>query len=565
MSSLPEDVIDEFLQDFKARHAEDKSLIPEGTKAEMVEGVMTLELVYKESEDMNSIATLVNDKDGEWTLKYAMDRPTAEIKTSTQIHTFEPDENGNIIAWLRFDEDESCWEYVDRSVLSAGDLMYRYRFPFDEGIYGINEYYYIPDIQTMESGTRFLAFDLESNGDVVPSEHMDIKIYKNDDSTLLWYALPDYGSFVLWNGAGPFPANETLTGSYPEEVKQSLLNQVTVKDGVLDLPYNRGLEYNVGKAKYSITVDMPSYSRDELEKILSADGWGNVMPYMKNGISAFIREPLSGKYLIEFKYSSPDHIGILEALTANKPVSKDKCRIAIIHEGQVQASNEVGYGTKISVPLDIREGFDVPVGSAFVFRAGKEQLYPGQNITVTRDLDMVISVEKGTEGLSYIECPDSPENVFVVGYTGTDVDVVIPERVEINGKTAEVVQINANAFKDSAVQSVMIPERLFIIETHAFDGSAIQYFTIPRGLGSIDSQAFNGCESLRKISLGYGAEPDIADDSFLGCSKIEEVDFPIPSHNANLVLRWLNPTPEHPITVHFADKSITYTEKPLHP
>ena len=104
-------------------------------------------------------------------------------------------------------------------------------------------------------------------------------------------------------------------------------------------------------------------------------------------------------------------------------------------------------------------------------------------------------------------------------------ELIIPEKVDINGKEYTVVKITGNREKKE-FESVVLPNSLIEIGDHAFNGcSSLQTINIPNSVISIGDWAFYGCSSIKTInipnsveSIGYGA--------FYGCSNLQTIDIP---------------------------------------
>lgn len=99
---------------------------------------------------------------------------------------------------------------------------------------------------------------------------------------------------------------------------------------------------------------------------------------------------------------------------------------------------------------------------------------------------------------------------------------MIPEQVEIDGKTYDVTIIGSGAFMNTEVNSVVLPNTIIRIGDEAFCGSSLKQITLGNSVETIGEQAFDSChitsiklpDSLRE--LGWYA--------FLE-SSITEIDF----------------------------------------
>ena len=114
-------------------------------------------------------------------------------------------------------------------------------------------------------------------------------------------------------------------------------------------------------------------------------------------------------------------------------------------------------------------------------------------------------------------------NLAITGYSGTDVNVIIPK--EIEGK--KISEIKPRAFAMCTfVKSVTIHAELSVIKASLFGGcSALETVVLPESLTSIGEYAFRGCNKLSGITF-----PDtltrIDDAAFKDCSALESVTIP---------------------------------------
>lgn len=113
--------------------------------------------------------------------------------------------------------------------------------------------------------------------------------------------------------------------------------------------------------------------------------------------------------------------------------------------------------------------------------------------------------------------------LIVVGYTGNDTSVVIPE--SINGKP--VIEIARDAFYNNIiVESIRFPESIIRIQHYSFANCfALESVNIPEKITIIESNVFEDCINLKSIQLPNNLK-EIYSDAFSGCMKLEKVVFP---------------------------------------
>lgn len=93
------------------------------------------------------------------------------------------------------------------------------------------------------------------------------------------------------------------------------------------------------------------------------------------------------------------------------------------------------------------------------------------------------------------------EKCLLTGYCGEEVNIILPNL--INGTTYEIA---SSAFKNSKVESVVIPAGVTLIGRHAFSGcNRLKHVKFEEGFsGTIQSFAFAYCESLKEFSFPSG-------------------------------------------------------------
>ncbi|MBR4042045.1 MAG: leucine-rich repeat domain-containing protein [Bacteroidaceae bacterium] len=112
-------------------------------------------------------------------------------------------------------------------------------------------------------------------------------------------------------------------------------------------------------------------------------------------------------------------------------------------------------------------------------------------------------------------------NDTLVGYLGSSNNVVLPQDFQ-----GEKYTIGDNAFKNSTITSITIPQGVTSIGNHAFsDCKNLTSITIPEGVKSIGDYAFSGCSSLSSINIPESVT-SIGLGAFFGCAKLTSATIP---------------------------------------
>ncbi|MGN0113841.1 MAG: leucine-rich repeat protein [Acutalibacteraceae bacterium] len=113
--------------------------------------------------------------------------------------------------------------------------------------------------------------------------------------------------------------------------------------------------------------------------------------------------------------------------------------------------------------------------------------------------------------------------VEVTGYSGEDVDIVIPGTID--GKT--VTSIGAYAFYDSpALKSIEIPDSVTSIGSYAlFNCTALKSIEIPDSVKSIGMSAFCECTALASAKISSSVT-SIEGYEFFNCSALISIEIP---------------------------------------
>ena len=106
-----------------------------------------------------------------------------------------------------------------------------------------------------------------------------------------------------------------------------------------------------------------------------------------------------------------------------------------------------------------------------------------------------------------------------------DKTLEIPETVTYNERTYPVTKIGTNAFRDSYIKSVNLPNSINKLGSSSFQDSNIEEITIPENVTEIPGTSFSGCSKLKIVSLPEGLK-EIKSHSFDGCKSLTEIIIP---------------------------------------
>lgn len=114
--------------------------------------------------------------------------------------------------------------------------------------------------------------------------------------------------------------------------------------------------------------------------------------------------------------------------------------------------------------------------------------------------------------------------ITIIGYTGTDTKVQIPEVI---GEYT-VQEISSKAFQnDTALEEIVIPESVTTIGNYAFSGcTALKTVNLAEGLMTIYAYAFEQCTALTEIVLPDSVET-MGYRVFKNCTNLTSVNYPM--------------------------------------
>ncbi len=132
------------------------------------------------------------------------------------------------------------------------------------------------------------------------------------------------------------------------------------------------------------------------------------------------------------------------------------------------------------------------------------------------------SYEYYTDGLIF-ESSGGGNNYTVVGYEGTEAEVVIPSKYY----NMPVVAIAAEAFKgNETIKAVSIPDSITSIGESAFyECDELEQITIPTGVTVINASTFYKCKSLESVTFA-GSIESIGASAFEFCQSLGSVSIP---------------------------------------
>ncbi len=107
-------------------------------------------------------------------------------------------------------------------------------------------------------------------------------------------------------------------------------------------------------------------------------------------------------------------------------------------------------------------------------------------------------------------------------------DITIPNTVEYDGKTYNVISIGERAFYgSSSLESVVIPQGVTSIEKEAFyNCTGLLSISIPESVSEIGAYAFYWCSSLTGELVIPKGVPEIKEYTFQGCTSLTSVVIP---------------------------------------
>lgn len=133
------------------------------------------------------------------------------------------------------------------------------------------------------------------------------------------------------------------------------------------------------------------------------------------------------------------------------------------------------------------------------------------------------TTERPTERVREIETAENFEyevldgEVTITKYTGTDIDVIIPDTIE----GAPVTKVGFLSFEAKwNVETITLPETITLICEGAFmDCSSLRSINIPETVTGIERSAFAACTSLESLTIPEATE-FIEMEAFTACESL---------------------------------------------
>lgn len=92
--------------------------------------------------------------------------------------------------------------------------------------------------------------------------------------------------------------------------------------------------------------------------------------------------------------------------------------------------------------------------------------------------------------------------------------------------SCDVISVGNNAFSNSTVSNILLPNTIESIGSGAFEGcTSLTNILIPQGVKTIEQNTFSGCTSLTQVVLPEGIT-EVEDNAFSGCQNLQSVTIP---------------------------------------
>jgi len=159
---------------------------------------------------------------------------------------------------------------------------------------------------------------------------------------------------------------------------------------------------------------------------------------------------------------------------------------------------------------------DITLGSS---SNGEIALY-AKTIHTSKDDTSNIVTDSNGYSFMYVD----GEGYYLIGYSGNEEVLSLPESFDYNGSTITEYQLSEYAFyKNKKIKSVIIPDFITSISEGAFyNCENLEEISLSKNVKTIDKNAFRECISLMTITLPSKLET-IGDYAFNNCEKLVEI------------------------------------------
>ena len=183
------------------------------------------------------------------------------------------------------------------------------------------------------------------------------------------------------------------------------------------------------------------------------------------------------------------------------------------------------YSTDIIIPEEI-DGYKVKfLGDNLFSGSDVTSVYVPATVT-----DITPTAFENASELTEIICAEGGEYVSVDGCLYNSEGYIllkVPEaKTEINEYSENIRTIYENAFRNSSVKEVVLPETVVNIREYSFAFSGVEKVIIPEAVTLISEFAFYGSEKLQEVVLPQGLD-EIAANAFGHCIALNEIALPL--------------------------------------
>ena len=182
------------------------------------------------------------------------------------------------------------------------------------------------------------------------------------------------------------------------------------------------------------------------------------------------------------------------------------------------------YSDEIIIPSDIK-GYKVKILNEDLFaNSDVKSVYIPATV-----IDIIENPFENASCLTEIICEEGGKYTSVDGvlYNKDKTTLIkVPEaKTEINQYSEKLNNIDKNAFRNSSVKEVLLPETVKTIEESAFAFSKTEKITLPQTITEIPEMCFYGSENLNEVILPETLKT-IKANAFSNCTSLENIYLP---------------------------------------